>query len=402
MQVADFHLTYCTNIHPGESWEATFENLKIHIPQIKREMEVDKPFAIGLRVSDEASRELVKPEQLSEFKAWLKRNNCYIFTFNGFPFGGFHRQVVKDEVHFPDWSTAARKEYTLRLFKILSALLPPGIDGGISTSPLSYKYWHKSPEALKLLMEQSCAHIMEVVEYLYHLKIDQNLDLHLDIEPEPDGVIEESSGLVHFYNDWLIPAGIRTLAEKFGLSAEEAELVIKDHVRVCYDVCHFAVGYEDHETVLDIFKKEGIKIGKFQLSAALKINIPEEKDKRKPVEKALLPFVESTYLHQVIGRLDDSTLHAYPDLPDALLDLSTTNELEWRVHFHVPLFLATYGALDSTQEDILSILKLNGERKLTSHLEVETYTWEVLPEDIHLSLDQSIARELNWVKNNIK
>jgi hypothetical protein len=231
--------------------------------------------------------------------------------------------------------------------------------------------------------------------------LDQNLDLHLDIEPEPDGVIEDSKGLVDFYNDWLIPAGIPLLVEKFGVSPQVAASVIKDHVRVCYDVCHFAVGYENHEKVLNTFNDEGIKIGKFQLSAALKAAIPAQKDKRKPVEKALLPFVESTYLHQVVGKMEDNSLHAYPDLPDALVDLATTNEVEWRVHFHVPLFLATYGHLQSTQEDILSVLKLNGERKLTSHLEVETYTWEVLPEDIHLSLDQSIARELNWVKSNI-
>lgn len=402
MQVSDFHLTYCTNIHPGESWEATFKNLKEYIPKIKRELSVEASFAIGLRLSDQASKELVKPDQLAAFKSWLNATNCYVFTFNGFPFGGFHRQVVKDEVHFPDWSTEERKAYTLRLFTILAALMPADMDAGISTSPLSYKYWHKSPEALDSLMEQSCAHIMEVVEFLYRLKLDQNVVLHLDIEPEPDGVIEDSNGLIHFYMDRLIPAGVPILTEKFGLSAEAAEAVIKDHVRVCYDVCHFAVGYENHEKVLNSFEKEGIKIGKFQLSAALKANIPKAIEKRKSVEKALLPFVESTYLHQVIGRMEDNTLHAYPDLPDALVDLATTNELEWRVHFHVPLFLATYGDLDSTQEDIISVLKLNGERKLTSHLEVETYTWEVLPEDIHLSLDQSIARELSWVKNNIK
>ena len=401
MQIADFHLTYCTNIHPGESWDATFDNLKEYIPKIKGELSVTEAFAIGLRVSDEASKTLIKPERLAEFKSWLKDNNCYVFTFNGFPFGGFHRQVVKDEVHFPDWSSTARKDYTLRLFKILATIMPANMDAGISTSPLSYKHWHKSTEAMKALMDQSCAHIMEVVEQLYQLKLDQNLDLHLDIEPEPDGVIEDSKGLVDFYNDWLIPAGIPLLVEKFGVSPQVAASVIKDHVRVCYDVCHFAVGYENHEEVLNTFKDEGIKIGKFQLSAALKAAIPAQKDKRKPVEKALLPFVESTYLHQVVGKMEDNSLHAYPDLPDALVDLATTNEVEWRVHFHVPLFLATYGHLQSTQEDILSVLKLNGERKLTSHLEVETYTWEVLPEDIHLSLDQSIARELNWVKSNI-
>ncbi|MFO7823731.1 MAG: metabolite traffic protein EboE [Cyclobacterium sp.] len=402
MQIEDYHLTYCTNIHPGESWEATFNNLKNHVLKIKAELAPDKPFAIGLRISDEASKELVANNELEILTSWLDAHNCYVFTLNGFPYGGFHRQVVKDEVHHPDWSSSARKEYTFRLFDILSAIMPDDMDAGISTSPLSYKHWHKSEAARNEVLQKSCTHIMEVVDRLYQLKLEKNQILHLDIEPEPDGMIENSSGLQAFFENWLLPQGIPLLTKMHGVSSAEARGIILDHVRVCYDVCHFAVAYEDHQTVLNNFKKEGIKIGKFQLSAALKIAIPEEISQRKLVERALLPFVESTYLHQVIGKSAGEKLTAYPDLPDALLDLADTREKEWRIHFHVPVFLPNYGTLQSTQEDILAVLDLNGQHHFTSQLEVETYTWEVLPEDIHLSLDQSIIRELEWVKKHIK
>ncbi|WP_162418241.1 metabolite traffic protein EboE [Cyclobacterium roseum] len=401
MRIADYHLTYCTNIHPGESWEATFTNLKDYVPPIKERLSAKQLFGIGLRISDEASRELMEPGKLGELKSWLEANHCYVFTLNGFPFGGFHRQVVKDEVHHPDWTTRDRVTYTLRLFDILSAIMPSGMDAGISTSPLSYKHWHKTPEALEQVMIQSCDHLLEVVDRLYLLKKEKGQLLHLDIEPEPDGIIENSAGLIQFYKNWLLPRGMRLFGEKYGMAAAAARELILDHIRVCYDVCHFAVAYEDHDAVLKTFKEEGIKIGKFQLSAALKISIPEKMGERKTVEKALLPFVESTYLHQVIGVERDGTQHAYPDLPDALLKLSETEEVEWRIHFHVPVFLSGYGTLQSTQEDILTVLKLNEKGQYSAQLEVETYTWEVLPEDIHLSLGQSITRELDWVKKQI-
>ena len=38
---------------------------------------------------------------------------------------------------------------------------------------------------------------------------------------------------------------------------------------------------------------------------------------------------------------------------------------------------------------------------MTNHLEVETYTWEVLPEELRTRIDDSIGRELNWVLDQI-
>src|ERR1700712_608711 len=117
------HLTYCTNIHAGESWSSHFENLRIHLPVIKEAVSPLHPFGIGLRLSDRASRDLSDENTLLEFQNWLHEHHCYVFTMNGFPYGGFHHTVVKDQVHQPDWLTQDRIDYTIRLANILSNLL---------------------------------------------------------------------------------------------------------------------------------------------------------------------------------------------------------------------------------------------------------------------------------------
>ena len=137
------HLSYCTNIHPGQSWEAVFESLKEHVLPLKAALSPTAPFGIGLRLSHRASQELGLGAEMDRFRRWLAQHDCYVFTMNGFPYGGFHGERVKDDVHKPDWTSRERVDYTLLLFEQLEALLPEGMEGSISTSPLSYKPWFK-------------------------------------------------------------------------------------------------------------------------------------------------------------------------------------------------------------------------------------------------------------------
>ncbi|WP_194972383.1 metabolite traffic protein EboE [Aquiflexum lacus] len=394
------HLTYCTNIHPGESWADTFENLKQYIPRIKKELSPNQPFGIGLRSSHEASLDLAKPENLADFKTWLRENNCYVFTFNGFPYGGFHRQVVKDEVHQPDWTTPERFAYTERLFDILADLLPDEMDGGISTSPLSYRHWYNTKSDLENATQKSTIHLAKIAAKLYTIQQKTGTLLHLDIEPEPDGILENTQEVIDFYQNWLVPIGSEYLEKELGLSGQEAEKCLKEHIRICYDVCHFAVVYENPDDVFKAFEAEGIKIGKIQISAALKADIPQDKNERKEMEALIAPFSESTYLHQVVAREPNDQLTSFNDLPEAMNTLESTDALEWRIHYHVPIFLADYGKISSTQSDLLDVLKYISRKKVCNHLEVETYTWEVLPEGINLDLGSSITRELQWVIKN--
>ncbi|WOK08941.1 metabolite traffic protein EboE [Imperialibacter roseus] len=393
------YLTYCSNIHAGESWADHFAALRKFIPSVKVKCSPDQPFGIGLRLSNEASIDLAKEGALVEFKDWLSTSDCYVFTMNGFPYGGFHNTRVKEQVHAPDWTTNDRVNYTTRLFDILSQLLPAGMEGGISTSPLTYRYWHK-PEELHNVFEVATMKMIEVAKHLKRLHDTTGQLLHLDIEPEPDGLLESGPEFIDWYKKYLLPLGVAELQKEFDLSVAEAEATIKRHVQLCYDVCHFAVGYENHQEVVNKLSALGIKTGKIQISAALKAPMASG-ESRNPVIAAFKGFNESTYLHQVVARTQSDGFKRYPDLPEALADADNQDIKEWRSHFHVPLFVEDYGVLKSTQEDIVKVLDLQKTKPFTHHLEIETYTWEVLPDGLKLPIDESIVREMKWVINQL-
>jgi hypothetical protein len=397
------HLGYCTNIHPGETWTDHFAVLQTVIPDVKQRLSPDAPFGLGLRLSNLASEELEVPENLIAFQHWLADNDCYVFTMNGFPFGGFHDTVVKDQVHAPDWTTEARVEYTKRLFRILSVLLPVDelgnpIPGGVSTSPLSYRHWFEweQPAARDYILSQTTQNVLEVVADLIRLRRQTDRLMHLDLEPEPDGVIETSDEFISWFTDYLLPMGIEQLSTEFNLTDVQAEAAICEHVRLCYDVCHFAVGYERPADVLDKLKDFGLRVGKIQISAALKAEFPDQPDEREAVRQAFASFNEPTYLHQVVARTKSGELLRFRDLPDALAAFDDTHA-EWRAHFHVPIFVNDYGVLQSTQDDIREVLDLLSTRAFTNQLEVETYTWDVLPAPLKFNLIDSIEREIKWV-----
>lgn len=397
-----FHLTYCTNIHPGEEWSLVFANLEQYIPVLKAQLAPGKPFGIGLRLADVAARELQQGNSLAQFQSWLTEQDLYVFTLNGFPYGGFHRQVVKDQVYAPDWSKQERLDYTLRLTSILAELLPAEMDGSISTLPLSYKPWFKGDRALKeSVINSASLHLAQVVAEMVRIRAETGKLLHLDLEPEPDGLIENATEVIDYFQTQLLPIGGASLAKYLGISLEKAAGYLLEHIRVCYDTCHFAVEYEDPTSVFKRFQAAGIQIGKIQISAALQVNLPEHADQRSKVVERLRPFVESTYLHQVIERDKGGKLHHYSDLEIALANLEQTKAAELRTHFHVPIFIHDYQLLQSTQDDIVTVLDLLLHNHACNHLEIETYTWEVLPEGMKLDLLASIQREYEWVLKNL-
>jgi len=402
MQTSLGHLTYCTNIHAGENWADHFNALKANVPAIKQQLSPDKPFGIGLRLSHLASEELGQKEHVEEFKRWLTENGCYVFVINGFPYGGFHHTRVKDNVHTPDWITQDRVLYTIQLFNILSAILPKGMEGGVSTSPLSYKHWHSAvKEERQQAFETATENILKVVQDLIAIRESTGQTLHLDLEPEPDGLVGNGPEFISWYINQLLPQGTRYLKKHLGYDEKTAAAAIRTHVRLCYDICHFAVGYEDHAAVMNELEKHAIGIGRIQISAALKADMaPNPVDRDKTIE-AFRQFNESTYLHQVVARQDDGTFKHYPDLPQALTDAKNPSTRAWRSHFHVPLFVEDYGVLQSTQSDIENVLSLLKQKRFSGFLEVETYTWEVLPKEMRLPLKDSIVRELEWVRNKL-
>lgn len=396
-----FHLTYCTNIHPGESWTEIFANLKQYTLKLKSHLAPNKPFGIGLRLSNLSTEELLIGSTLADFKIWLTENQLYVFTINGFVYSGFHKQQIKEQVYAPDWSTVKRRDYSLRLIKILGALTPPGDESGFSTSPLSYKPWLNAHTRENAFYYASI-YLTQMVAAMTTIYQDEGKLLHIDIEPEPNCLIERTEETIQFFQQWLLPIGIAYLVKHMHISSDQAENYIRRHIRVCYDLCHLSVQFEKPSHVFKKLAKAGIQIGKIQISSALKVKIPHNLASRENISNHLTQLADSIYLHQVIAHFPNGNLKRYVDLSAALLDLNDTQADEWRIHFHVPIFAKNYQALQSTQSEIFIALKLLQKNKATRHLEIETYTWEILPPTLKQDLVPSLQNEYQWVLNNFK
>lgn len=389
------HLTYCTNIHAGGDWRQTYESLKENLPKIKEKLAPDSSFGVGLRLSNKASLELNQVGELSKFKAWLASMDCYVFTMNGFPYGNFHGEPVKDQVHVPDWTTDERLTYTLRLFNQLHLLAPEGQEAGISTSPISYKHWYNSTEDSIEAFKKGTANMLRVVLELYNIEQTTGRYMHLDVEPEPDGFLENTKEVLAWYKDYVIPQGIKAFSY-LNILEEDAVRLIKRYLTICYDVCHFALAFEEPVDTVRQFNAAGLKIGKIQISAALKILHQEGKEVQ--IWEELNKFNEPVYLHQVTEMVNGK-VQTYNDLPIVLEKKKKFTEL--RSHFHVPIFLQNYGLLQSTQDHILKTIKVLEQQWVSNHIEVETYTWDVLPQDMKLPIAASIVRELEWMKKHL-
>jgi hypothetical protein len=393
MQTSHGHLCYCTNIHPGETWTEHFAEIRASVPLVSSTVSDGKPFGLGLRLSANACFDLAQDKNLQEFKEWLEESDSYVFTMNGFPYGNFSGSPVKQLVHKPDWRTAERREYTIALFDILAQLLPEGLEGSISTSPLSYRHWFKDERSMREGFEKTTQNILEVVAHLANIYQRSGKILHLNPEPEPCGLLENTAEFIQWYNEYYIPMGIVFMKKKVKENAEEH---LRRHLRLCYDVCHSALAYENIQEVQSALKSNGILTGKVQLSSALSIDLRHNRIEKL---KSLWQFNEPVYLHQVVARDAHQNLHRYKDLPEAVYALQNRELVECRIHFHVPVFSENYELFSSTQDDIVQTLS---SPDISTHWEVETYTWNVLPKGLQAPLADSISRELNWVISNMK
>jgi len=374
------------NIHPGESWEDVFRAVAQHATLIGKRVADGNPFGLGLRLSARAVKELSKRENLSRFKDYLDKHNLYIFTLNGFPYGMFHGRPVKAEVYRPDWTHPARLAYTRNLADILSGLLPEGVTGSISTVPGSYRDWIKTDAEV----ERMAFHLLMAVRHMADILRQTGKEMHLGIEPEPDCYIASIGDFIRFFNEQLLPR-TNSPDDKCRVSEE----VLRRHLGICLDTCHAAVMFEDPVVSIQHLRAEGIRLSKVQLSAGLEVD-----GRHRDV---LADFDEPVYLHQTGHRTPNGIVH-HPDLPQALAAPATPGDI-FRVHFHVPLhwdgtppLKTTSVAKNSESQKHVSLFSLLAAGA-TEHLEIETYSFEVLPESLRTSsVDESIIAEIEWTK----
>lgn len=390
---AGVHLTYCSNIHPAESWAEVRANFDRYVLAVRDRLLPEGDFGVGLRLSARAATELAEPAALAEFREFLAHNRLYVFTLNGFPYGTFHGARVKEDVYLPDWRDPERLRYSNQLADLLAALLPdePGIEGSVSTVPGAYKPALGGAADVALMVE----HLLRHVAHLVALRARTGRLIALALEPEPFCFLETIAEVIHFFERELHgPAAVRRTTALTGLDSAAATRALHDHLGVCLDLCHAAVEFEQPADCIQRLARAGIRVHKMQISAGLRLPTLAP-----AALAALRRFDDPVYLHQVVQQGPDG-LARFADLPEAFAALQgPTADREWRVHFHVPIFLDRLGPFASTQPFIREVLAMHRVHPVSAHLEVETYTWDVLPEPYRSgTVDAAVARELAWVK----
>lgn len=392
------HLTYCSNIHPGESWPEVRANLEHHLLAVRERLRAAKAapttdFGIGLRLSAMAAAELARPAVLAEFRDFMAANGLYVFTINGFPYGRFHGHRVKEEVYLPDWRDPERLRYTDQLADLLAALLPDdaGLEGSVSSVPGAFKPAMRGAADVAAMVE----HLLRHVAHLVELRRRSGRLVALALEPEPHCFLETIDEVIAFFQAELrSAAAIRRTAALAGLDAALAERALHDHLGVCLDLCHAAVEFESLTDGVQRLADAGIRVPKMQISAGLRVPLVDAQ-----ALAALRGFDDPVYLHQVVQR-GPAGLQRHADLPEAFaaLDPGFAEAREWRVHYHVPVFRERLGPFSSTQDFVREALAMQRAQAVSRHLEVETYTWDVLPERYRkVPVDEAVARELAWV-----
>jgi sugar phosphate isomerase/epimerase len=383
------HLTYCLNVHPGESLADVRRHIETYSLPVRERLGIQEPFGLGLRLAAAAVRDLGEPGARAAFKRFLDERNLYAFTVNGFPYGAFHAGRVKEDVYRPDWQQAARRDYTLALANLLADLLPDGVSGSISTAPGSFKSWITTAGQVQNITQ----HLAECVAHLVRLERRTGREIHLGLEPEPGGLLETTTDCIEFFNARWIPQAVPLVRRALGGTVSQAEDQVRRHVGICVDTSHLAVQFEDLSESVQRLQQESIRLSKIQISAGLRV----QQGRHDPA--ALEAFDDAVYLHQVQARAADGEQRGWIDLPDALPSLAQdTGWQEARVHFHVPLYWAGDNRLGSTAESLTDDFFARLQAGCCPHLEIETYTFDVLPPGLKaMGLVESIASEYRWV-----
>jgi hypothetical protein len=365
MTLSALPLSYCTNVHPGRTVAEINSGLSQYTAAARSAL--DFPVAAGLWLAASVAQEVTDhPEALESLAQTLWQHDLCCYTLNTFPYGDFHSERVKEHVYLPDWASHSRVTYTEQCAQILAQLLPAGGEGSLSTVPLGGRMNPQSPNFRAVCF----ANLIRIAKTLHAIHETTGRCIRLAIEPEPQC---ELSGT----QQWSLPVfrGLFEHAEAIG-----CEDLVRQYIGLCFDVCHQAVEFEDVAASIRAFDSEGIRICKVHITNAIELLNPAENTAGRD---ALKCFAEPRYLHQTYARFADGRVQARIDLLTEDLDRNPPDEFlqaeAWRVHFHVPVFAESLGPLNTTRRDLEAALRQIAKLNYSPHLEVETYTWPVMP-----------------------
>ena len=394
---------YCTNVHPGLTADGVVAALDEFAVPVRDRVAGERnaageagadAMAVGLWFARPVATELrADPDRTARLADDLAARGLSCYTLNAFPHGDFHAAAVKAAVYRPDWSTADRLDYTRDCCELLAALLPEGREGSVSTLPLGSDLNGPLPDGF----ESDCvARLLDSAAFLDELHDRTGRVVRLAIEPEPFCRIETTPGAVAFFDR------LREAADARGLAGPAGE-----HLGLCFDVCHQAVEFESIADSFAALAAADVRVNKVQLSCAPELRDPAANAEGRAV---LRRFVEPRYLHQTFaadgaGAVVTKSADLTADLCDAPPP-GFAGAAAWRVHFHVPVSETSLGPLHTTRPQLGEALAAVAALPYAPHLEVETYTWPVLPDAAGgddttgpARLIDGIARELTAVRD---
>lgn len=360
------HLTYCTNVHPATTLEDVVRNLETFTLSVKEQVCPNRRFGVGLWLPASVLDPLL--QDVGRFKDKLDQLSLYVFTINAFPFSVFHQSKVKKKVYYPDWSDPRRLEYTCRNIEVLKALLPESIEGSISTVPITYG---------KSLPPAAADRLLAAIDYCRRSFHESGKKIRLAIEPEPDCYLESTDEIIAFFER------LRTL-----------DPTIDEFLGVCFDTCHMCIQGENLAASIQKLIENGVPIAKVQISTALTYSNKNNGSAPTALER----FNEPVYLHQtrVFDHPMGTLLYKFSDLDEALC---SNPKGHWLIHYHVPLYFTGTGDLSSTQKFLTKDV-LGQCFKVCPHIEIETYTHELLASDRN-DIANSITKEFHWLRRKI-
>ena len=389
------HLTYSTLVHPGDDWKQMWESLTTYVPKVKSRIAHNQRFGVSLRLSANSAETLVNSRaEREKLKKFLGDNNMYLYTVNAFPYGAFKGTVVKEQVYEPDWRSEERTRYTQNVADILADVTESDISPSIQSAPLGFKPRVTGNEVVASFTN----HVLQVAAHLVALEARTGRTVTLALEPEPYCFLETTDETVEYFTKHLYSGeAAETLAKLAQIPISEAHVALRRHVGVVFDICHQAVEYENISECLQKLVDAGIPIFKLQEAAALHVpNVTQD------MVDTLKRYARTIYLTQTVEK-KNGKLTRFLNLEDAFAAWEKdSGPREWRTHFHVPVFLDEIGPFRTTRFAIEDALRFHKAKPLSRQLEIETYTWDVLPDNLKTGdIVDYVCRELDWVKGQL-
>ena len=389
------HLTYSTLVHPGDDWEQMWASLTTYVPKVKARFAHNQRFGVSLRLSASSAQTLAgSAAERDKLKKFLADNGMYLYTVNAFPYGAFKGTLVKEQVYEPDWRSEERTRYTTNVADVLADVCGAGISPSIQSAPLGFKPRVTGSDVVASYTD----HVLRVAAHLVALEQRTGCTVTLALEPEPYCFLETTDEAVDYFTHHLYSGtAAETLAKLAHIPISEAHVALRRHVGVVFDICHQAVEFEDIAASLQKLVDAGIPIFKLQEAAALWM--PEV---TPAVVDTLRRYSKTIYLTQTVEK-KDGKLTRFLNLEDAFAAFEKSpGPREWRTHFHVPVFLDDLGPFRTTRFAIEDALAFHKKKPLSRQLEIETYTWDMLPENLKTGdIVDYVCRELDWVRGQL-